>query len=274
MGFSRQYAGHRPQGQFWDGARQPSKSVSRGFGEMELAQDNGRLAPHRFGNPVSSEGLAIQREKRKKKADDLRRKGFSSTTRRRVQLKHGEHRRHIISHHTMMNGLKSWRRAQRGQGGLSTLELQAMLDRMNNHTSNLIPGRGDVNSAIGMISHQVESSDFEGSTPQDIHSSLSRPRGFQQQTQRELMEGVLEPFQRDPTISSSPSEAEEFAKDIGDSTDFDWPGGTQQEFQEWSRMRQRFIDLQENPGSLDAAGVQNLHDDFLRLSRPSGDHYN
>lgn len=182
----------------------------------------------------------------------LVRRNFSAEVRKTLVLKYGQHRRHIIPNHLMKNMLQNWWNCHEDddEGENTTLQnLQILLDQMNNYIPNLIPGEGKANSAIGMLSNNIGRElpglEEDDATPMEIAATLGTYGGFQQQTQRELMEPVLKTYKKDPDISTSHEDAFEMAEDIHFSADFDWPGG--KHFDRWKGVYDEFKAIEADP---------------------------
>ncbi len=220
--------------------------------------------PTRFAAAGRGAARTVQRA-------SLERHPFSSTTQKTVTLSKGQHRRHIIPHHLMKAALQAW-----GTAHKTTAGLQALLDRLNNHVPNLIPGEGVQNSAMGMIStwseRKLDAVDVGTSTPSDLSTLFSTPSGFYQDRQKAMLTPVTSVFGSDPTLSSSSESAYAYALNITDSTDFDWPGGTKMELQAWLEAYHGFQSLKNNAADFDPDGLMAVCNYFLSLTAPSGHH--
>lgn len=208
----------------------------------------------------------------------LKRTAFSSDTQKAITLASGmgQHRRHIISNHLMKNALNAWWEAHKkdSEGAKTTVKkLQELFDEMNNHHPNLKAGPGAPNSAIGMFTtmaaQQVETFASSSATPMEMETGLSKMRGFHLATQHELIDPVLPVFSQDPSIGLSSQSALPYAKDLMDSTDFDWPDGADpQHFEVWQEAYNLFLALERNAADYDYDGMLAVCRNFLRLPDP------
>ena len=228
--------------------------------------------PTRFGRATT--GTAPGPRGSRVVQPSLARNPFSGDTQKEVLLVKGQHRRHIIPNHLMKFALQAWYDTHHGVMPLR--DLQQILDEMNNYTPNLHPGDGVQNSAIGMIStwapRKLDKIDVSTSQPSDVNDAFSKPSGFFQSRQQETLAPVVSAFGSDPQFSKSTSSALSFAQNIVDSTDFDWPGGTPQEFEIWKRAYYSFMSLMNNGADYDHAGMLSLCKTFMSLTAPSGKH--
>lgn len=203
----------------------------------------------------------------------LVRHNFSTDTKHEVLVGKGEHRRHIIPNHLMKQALQAWKDTH---SGTPLSELQSLLDDMNDYVPNLHPGDGVQNSAMGMIStwapKKLDNVDVGTATSADVKAAFAKPTGFFQAHQTTMLAPVVSAFGTDPTLSSSSTSAVAFGKNIVDSTDFDWPGGTTPEFEAWNESYNAFLSLKKNAAAYDKAGMLKVCAAFMKLKAPSGKH--
>lgn len=204
----------------------------------------------------------------------LVRHNFSGDTQSEVLVAKGQHRRHIIPNHLMKQALQAWKDTHPGEMTLS--KLQEILDEMNDYVPNLHPGEGVQNSAMGMVStwgaSKLGGFDVGMSQPTDVSALFSKPSGFYQDRQKEMLDPYLQAIGSDPRFSTSTESAYSYAHNIVESTDFDWPGGTQHEFAAWTEAYNGFRSLQANAAHFPREGMLSVCRYFLSLSAPSGQH--
>lgn len=223
--------------------------------------------------PAVKLGATVQlasRSRSAKKKEVLKRTPFSAEVKREVEIKKGEHRRHIIPNHLMRHMLLNWWNAHKDDDEgekTSVAKLEKILKDLNNYIPNLIPGDGASNSAIGMLStaiggrlDEIKAGDLSAS---EVGELLSRYRGFVQWKQKELMKGVLRAFEKDDEIKSSAEERVEVAEDVHFSTDFDWPGG--RHFGRWFGSYERFKEIEAKPGAVSYGDLMKAVDEFQSL---------
>lgn len=195
---------------------------------------------------------------------------FQSATQTAIPVQSGDHRRHIISFHLMRQALEGWCNANGVDHGTRS-NLAQMLQVMNNYIPNLHPGNGAVNTAIGMFTNNaartVNAQNF--GTPQELGERLGNYRGFQVQTQHELIDPVLAAFNTSDVISGHMEAATTFAFGLVDSTDFDWPeGANPAHWQAWESVYQLLLSLQKRATEWPVDGVNRVINMFLSLPDP------
>lgn len=195
---------------------------------------------------------------------------FSSQTQRAVTLQKGEHRRHIISYHLLHHALEGWCDAN-GVDADTRSSVADHLRLMNNYIPNLHPGNGAVNSGIGMFTNNAAKTIRAGKfrTPQEFGQQLGKYRGFQIQTQRQLIDPVLTAFNTADIISGHMQAATTFGHGLVDSTDFDWPAGANPLYwQTWEEMYLVFLQIRKNPRQWPLEYLARAIDTFLTLPDP------
>ncbi|MGW0845497.1 hypothetical protein ACWD26_36245 [Streptomyces sp. NPDC002787] len=205
----------------------------------------------------------------------LRRNNFSNATRTAMPVAQGQHRRHIVSHHTMKDALQSWwtENGATTAGNNTQLnsrqDVQALLDGMNNNQSNLWAGNGAANSAIGMLAHhmpeaieEISQQRLSGQAAFDVVAQYS---GFQQGTQQQLADPILEVVKS----LTNPREVVRYLREVQLNADLDLPGGNpQQSVMIWQDLRGRFERLQNDPGGHTEAQVLALCQAFMNMPAP------
>ncbi|NEY31100.1 hypothetical protein GTU99_02580 [Streptomyces sp. PRKS01-65] len=206
----------------------------------------------------------------------LRRHHFSAATRTAMPVATGQHRRHIIAHHAMKDALQQWWEAKGSSTAGSNTQLnsltdvQRLLDAMNNNTSNLWPGQGAANTAIGMLAHHmpdlIEEISSNRLAGQEAYDVIAQYSGFQQHTQQQLADPIFE-FVRNET---NPREVVRFLKQVQLNADIDLPSGNPQEsVMAWQDLRGRFERLRNDPVRHTEAQVLRLYQDFMDMPAPA-----
>lgn len=195
------------------------------------------------------------------------------------------HARHIVSFQTMRDNLKKWVDTNYPEGhpqrDAMIKKYGDELNNLNSKPANLPLGEGETNSAIGRVVHNFPTvqqkidgtfvpSDSKTGLPEpakDPSAALGESAGYGKHSP-EFADSI---FKAADNITD-PAERQEFLDDIRFSADFDWPGGSSNEFRTWTNYHGEFEDLGRNPGRYDAADVDSLIQRFQGLGGPSGAH--
>ncbi|MFD4998100.1 hypothetical protein [Streptomyces buecherae] len=175
----------------------------------------------------------------------------------------------------MKGALTRWWEAKGSQTAGSNTRLnspgavQILLDEMNNNTSNLWPGQGASNSAIGMLAHHmpelIEEISSRGLAGQEAYDVIAQYSGFQQSTQRQLADPIYD-FVRNET---NPREVVRFLKQVQLNAELDIPSGNPEgSVMAWQELRGRFERLQNHPVGHTEAQVLSLYRDFMAMPAP------
>ncbi|GHJ41105.1 hypothetical protein [Streptomyces sp. TS71-3] len=205
----------------------------------------------------------------------LRRNNFSTATRTAMPVAQGQHRRHIVPHHAMKGALQNWWDSKGSQTAGNNTQLnslrdvQGLLDSMNNNTSNLWPGQGAANSAIGMLAHHmpdlIDEISRQHLAGQEAYDVIAQYSGFQQNTQQQLADPIFE-FVRN---QANPREVVRFLKQVQLNAEIDMPSGNPQaSVMAWQDLRGRFERLQNDPVRHTEAHVLSLYQDFMNMPAP------
>ena len=175
------------------------------------------------------------------------------------------HARHIISFQTMRDNMKKWVEHQpvKDQAAL-TKKYTTELRKMNSNPNNLPLGPGKPNTSIGSVVDKfphVQERIKNGETPVQAFDNSS---GYLKDIKSEYADGAIK-----ATDHMKKPEQDAFMDNVKGSSDFDWPGGTKEQFKDWSEMRDRFLDLGKDPGKFTSADVDKLIKDFDNLKPPT-----
>jgi hypothetical protein len=280
-------------------SRQPAQPAD----VSHINGQHSRLASHSFqsigirplsdaateANPVvqpakkSAKKKAAKKKAAKKKAAKkakakLKRQPFTSQTQKAIPVKAGQHRRHIISSHHMMKAIEKFLEHHKNTGEAQKLialqgDPQDLHNRLNNNHANLIPGPGPENSAIGMFTNRtgslLDQGAFDSGTAKEHATLLSNVTGFQQDMQKKLTQPAVQAMETDDTLKGSADERKDFAKDLQDSTDFDWPEGANPKlFPDWSKAYLDMLHVQEDPSKHTADSFSKVIKNFEKLPNP------
>ncbi|TWP44961.1 hypothetical protein FKR81_40475 [Lentzea tibetensis] len=204
------------------------------------------------------------------------------------------HKRHIIPSHQIRDTFKSWVNYHHppGHDGRADMvkELQAWEKQMFNHVPNLWVGRGNTNSAAGFLSRTFsDAADYVDDTPHHVTGSeavkaVEYNRRAHFNTQEELAEPILEylnPSKDRSTGTSSARDdtklywmapewsASEFLNDASSSADFDWPGGTREQYEQFMDVYLQLRNVALAPNTYSLSDLTNLRNKFLNLREPS-----
>jgi hypothetical protein len=205
----------------------------------------------------------------------LRRNNFRTATRKTMPVAPGQHRRHIVPHHAMKDALQRWWDVKGSQTADDNTRLnthddvQRLLDEMNNNTSNLWPGQGADNTAIGMLAHHmpplIEEISRRRLAGQEAYDVIANYSGFQQGTQQQLADPVFE-FVRNET---NPREVVRFLKQVQLNAEIDIPAGNPEaSVMAWQELRGRFERLRNDPVRHTEAHVLSFYQDFMNMPAP------
>ena len=195
---------------------------------------------------------------------------FAAQTKSAIPVERGDHRRHIISFHLMRQALEGWCDANRVDA-YTRSSVADHLQLMNNYMQNLHPGNGEVNTAIGMFTNNASRTIAAGhfQTPQELGQRLGTFKGFQIQTQHQLIDPVLAAFNTADIVSGCMQAAVTFGHGLVDSTDFDWPAGAKPQYwQVWEEMYLVFLQIRKNPTQWTLEYLARAIDTFLTLPDP------
>ncbi|MCP2168719.1 hypothetical protein [Goodfellowiella coeruleoviolacea] len=203
----------------------------------------------------------------------ISRSNFTAATQQAVPINPGQHRRHVIPNHHIVDAFNSWYRSQAESSTPAQQRdlarwLQESERQMNNHTANLWAGDGRDNSAAGSLSGNLDDAATQierGGLTGGLAYVTAVPRGgFELQRQQELAEPGLDAMRNNP----DPVDAAATTRDMADSADIDWPGGTTQQFQQYMDVYHRLSSIRNTPDQYSRAEVQQLINDFMNLPRP------
>lgn len=205
----------------------------------------------------------------------LKRQNFSAATRRDMPVAPGDHRRHIVPHHTMKAALQQWWDATGSQTAGNNTELnslqdvQKLLKKMNDNLSNLWPGQGAANSAIGMLAHnmtkpieQISSQRLAGQAAYDV---IAQYFGFQQNTQQQLADPIFSVVLGE----TNSREVVRYLRQVQLNAALDLPeGNPQASVAIWQELRGQFERIQNDPRRYTEADVLRLRDNFMHMPAP------
>ncbi|TWP42926.1 hypothetical protein FKR81_42935 [Lentzea tibetensis] len=202
------------------------------------------------------------------------------------------HKRHIIPSHLMRDAFNSWVNyhyppGHVGRAGM-VKDLQLWEKRMFNHVSNVWVGRGNTNSAAGFLSTGFsDAADHVDIAHRhvyghDVAKAVRYDPRVAVETQKRLAKPVLKYF--DPSVDHSgaswaeddshpwkPPQATvaEILRDASSSADFDWPGGTREQFEQYMDVYLKLGDIALAPDTYSLSDLQSVRDEFLALPEPS-----
>lgn len=208
----------------------------------------------------------------------VERNAFSHGLNKSIEVRRGQHRRHIISNHLMIQAINAWIDTH-GTGARSTEEWQEIADSMNENHANLHPGPGPANSAIGMFTNaagtkRARASTLSSSMPSPefastLAASFGKYTGFQQAEQGRLVGPALEPLRQDLELIGSSRAALAYGRDLQDSTDFDWPEGADPGLRRaWEEAYRMFWNVINSPGGFTLEEMDEVIKIFMRLEDP------
>lgn len=211
------------------------------------------------------------------------------------------HARHVISFQTIRDSMKKWVNTHYPP---SHPQHAAMLDKyvhrvesMNNNTNNLPLGSGAPNSSIGLtvknmgiIQERIDGRHPTGNFVKDQHGNyvldqngnriremeppMKPSEAFEKSSgyQKSIRDEFAKPIMQAVDGVTDTNERNTMLKDVEFSADFDWPGGTRQEFEEWKYIRNQFKNIEERPGDYTQDDVDTVINRFFALAKPSGSH--
>ncbi|MFD2471558.1 RHS repeat-associated core domain-containing protein [Amycolatopsis silviterrae] len=195
--------------------------------------------------------------------------------------------RHIISFQKMRDGLKNWVHEQpvEKQSALTKKYGEDELPKLHNEPKNLPLGPQHTNAGIGGVSTRIgniedgiagklkvgKNDKITTENPKWPSDSLDKSGGYKHKDHPELDKN-WRPIGQQADRITDPKEMNRATRDIGDSADFDWPGGTKDEFEKWHKSFNDFTDLKENPKNYTEKDVDDMIKRFHDLPSPSGRH--
>ncbi|MFB9932266.1 RHS repeat-associated core domain-containing protein [Amycolatopsis halotolerans] len=197
--------------------------------------------------------------------------------------------RHIISFQKMRDGLKNWVHEQpvEKQSALTKKYGEEELPKLHNQPKNLPLGPQHTNAGIGGVSTRIgniedgvagkikvgKNDKITTEQPKWPSDSLDKSGGYATKQHPDLNKHST-PIGQQADRITDPKEMNRATRDIGDSADFDWPGGDKagKEFKEWHKSFNEFTDLKENPKNYTQKDVDGIIDRFHNLPQPSGRH--
>ncbi|TWP43179.1 hypothetical protein FKR81_42830, partial [Lentzea tibetensis] len=204
------------------------------------------------------------------------------------------HRRHIIPSHQMRDSFKSWVNYHYPPGHGDRAEmvrvLQAWEKQMFNYVPNLWIGRGNTNSGAGFLrkalldaADLVDLADYH-IVGEDAVKVVSYNTRAHEATQKALAKPALKflDLPEDNSAGTSgardPNKADwvtqewvpsEYLNELSSSADFDWPGGTREQYERYMRVYLWLRDVAFAPGTYSLADLTSIRDEFLDLPEPS-----
>ncbi len=210
-----------------------------------------------------------------------------------IGRKKGEDGRHIIPSHLFRDVLNNWINHHYPLGHPDRLAqitlLQAKQKTFDNFGNNLVPGHAATNRAMGALAQVLTKAatttvptedNPSGPTVDNVLNIINREGRFRfRHTQRQLIGIVTDP--QSGRVSSAvedplavlrgipdPVGRHKYLLDLAASTDFDWPGGTTEEWQQWKTAYLALTTAAANPEEYDYDQLTTLLDTVLTLPKP------
>lgn len=151
----------------------------------------------------------------------------------------------------------------------SLQDVQRLLNEMNNNLSNLWPGQGAANSAIGMLAHhmtepieQISRQRLAGQAAYDVIAQYS---GFQQNTQQQLADPIFA-----VVLGMTNSRAVvTYLREVQLNAALDLPSGNPEaSMATWQELRGRFERILNDPVRYTEADVLRLYESFMHMPAP------
>ncbi|MFF6001421.1 RHS repeat-associated core domain-containing protein [Prauserella flavalba] len=192
-------------------------------------------------------------------------------------------KRHIVSFQTMRDNLRSWVDQTYPPGTpehkAATEKYVEKLKDANSNVNNLPLGPGKPNTSIGatvdkfdIIQSKIDGThlgkDGVPEPPKDPRTAFYESSGY--------LHGIRNEFAGDIMAAadkiSDPARRQEFLDDVRFNADFDWPGGTPAQLEDWKDARRQWVDLGRNPDAYTSADVDAMIDRFNNMDAPGGSH--
>ena len=226
----------------------------------------------------------------------IKRVGRLAAVDQAIGRKKGEDGRHIIPSHLFRDVLNNWVNHHYPPGHPDRPDritlLRAKQKTFDNFGNNLVPGHAATNRAMGALAYALTKAaattvptedNPSGPTVDNVLNIINYEGRYRfRYTQRQLIGIVTDP--QSGRVSSvedplavlrgipDPVGRHKYLLDLAASTDFDWPGGTTEEWQQWHTTYLALSTAAANPEEYDYDQLTTLLDTVFTLPKPDTPH--
>ncbi len=199
------------------------------------------------------------------------RRRFLKSTRKALDIGDKEHRRHIIPSHQFRHTNNSWLKAYYPPSHLQRTQTAQLLrgwqDALDNNLVNLWIGDAKANTAAGTLARgmpdvlrKVRTTQLSGERASGtIHGQVM------DEAHRKDVKAVTNLLRG----KTDPVDVHDLATDLYFSVDFDWPGGTREQFLQWTGAYLRLREAMRNPRDYPVSTFQKLLVEVYSLPKPT-----